>query len=119
MYEVELRLGNYVMQHDYSIGNRQIEVNQLSISEVNYLGNEYCTPISITKEWLVKFGFNQKEEGLYFKKGIIVVDPDDYLVLLDTVDPEYYIELPHIKYVHQLQNLYFDITGKELNFLNV
>ncbi len=68
-------------------------------------------PIPLTEEWLIKFGFKVEPdddftiwqkgqlEGLYdFKDGTY----------------EYNSTVLEIKYVHQLQNLYFALTGEEL-----
>ena len=89
-------------------------------------------PINLTEEWLVKFGFelydyepSEEEDDFIFK---------DYKKSLDGKTFYYTIcECPYnewdfgikltwaeqallsrIKYVHQLQNLYFALTGEEL-----
>ena len=77
--------------------------------------------IPLTEEWLLKFGFSFKEDdlGFYFK----------WELKDDKKEFGFYVpgdEHPHrykyycggwngeIKYVHQLQNLYFALTGTEL-----
>ena len=86
--------------------------------EANY--TEMTEPILLTEEWLLKFGFksvgklhptfklrnylleeNMMREGKYFLRQII--NKSDSLCLSG-----------EIKYVHQLQNLYFSLTGTEL-----
>ena len=77
-------------------------------------------PIEITQEWLKKFGLGQSNDhemqkdiredlaiqfDYHFKRCYLFVDTD-----LDCTC----IFLEHIKYVHQLQNLYFALTGEEL-----
>ena len=73
-------------------------------------------PIPLTEEWLVKFGI----KDLWIKESWKVVE--------DTSDGETFgwsmvvrnacytkkIEFAYFKYVHQLQNLYFSLTGEEL-----
>ena len=84
---------------------------------------EDCKPIPLTEEWLLKFGFESKQNGLYkpFKGGCIRLNVgiaslfigSDYS--LNTAMDYDYVELPNeIEYVHQLQNLYFALTGEEL-----
>lgn len=68
-------------------------------------------PIPLTKEWLIKFGFDDMINGVYIDNKYQVVIYKDIL--------GYYFE-PYqgrktiIEYVHQLQNLYFALTGEEL-----
>ena len=74
-------------------------------------------PIPLTEEWLVKFGF--KIEGKtwgntnYSKdfSGIWLQDRGE-LYKCTISNGNKHIE---IRYVHQLQNLYFALTGEELN----
>jgi len=98
---------------------------QISLSEIE--------PIELTKEWLIKFGLRRNKEaeistyqrweqpegdniGLYFftffKNGI-----GQWILRL--VFPEskgglYSPGMNKLMYVHQLQNLYFCLTGQEL-----
>lgn len=69
-------------------------------------------PIPLTEDWLLKFGFKKINHiyGYYFwslSKGKIDIYEKKttfrgYSVL-------------HIEHVHQLQNLYYALTGEELN----
>jgi hypothetical protein len=65
-------------------------------------------PIPLTEEWLLKFGFEKRESGHFIKDGIVLYPIRDLYFrgnLFIKAD---------IKNVHQLQNLYFALTGKEL-----
>ena len=80
-------------------------------------------PIPLTEEWLIKFGFEkgylnylvlkeefycycyEKSKGLHIE--VFAHDEED-----EVIDSEYLT--PTINYVHQLQNLYHALTGKEL-----
>lgn len=81
-------------------------------------------PIQLTEEWLIKFGFKKE----------VLSDGSAYYYTLDLNDDKYcdlsisngdkngcieitlfpYEEWFRYKHVHQLQNLYFALTGKEL-----
>jgi hypothetical protein len=120
----ELRLGN-LFQDKYT--KQVIEVMELSKEKIlfsgNFKGKWQAEPIPLTEEWLVKFGFENrylshlvlKEEyycycynkvkGLYIQ--VFVYDEKDKVV-----DAEYLT--PTINYVHELQNLYYALTKKEL-----
>jgi hypothetical protein len=58
---------------------------------------EDLQPIPLTAEWVKRFGLNQSN-----LVGGIYTDGDLYIT----------VDMP--KYVHQLQNLYFALTGEEL-----
>ena len=84
---------------------------------------EYLNPIPLTEEWLLKFGFTERSFKGYNRKfyktvnNILFVIP--FCISFDSinyyypVDEEYQIFI-NLKYVHQLQNLYFSLTGEEL-----
>jgi hypothetical protein len=74
-------------------------------------------PITLTEEWLLKAGFGYFGDGNEYFKHISV----EYIELLDQgVDFKIFIfDYPclNIKYVHQLQNLYFSFTNEELKII--
>jgi hypothetical protein len=69
-------------------------------------------PISLTEEWLVRLGFEyHRESGLYNKSGY------DVMITSNGIDfylGEYGSWYKNITTIHQLQNLYFALTGEEL-----
>jgi len=115
----ELRLGNYVMIHDYAKGNRQQTVEELGVCQVNLLDEQYCTPIPLTEEWLLKFGFVEKYMSCHrrwTKDGISIdqiTDEDDEGGKIPQEQIFFYKDR-EISSVHQLQNLFFALTGEEL-----
>jgi hypothetical protein len=80
---------------------------------INYYSDEIKT-IPITEELLLKFGFelfylDTPHQYGYQKNSIkVVCDKSKGLNEISVIDS------PHIKYVHQLQTLYFALTGEEL-----
>jgi len=72
-------------------------------------------PIELTEDWLIMFGF--ENIGSVYKIGELnALNNRDLELVLCTEDNiiSYNDYLHPILYVHQLQNLYFAITGKEL-----
>jgi len=64
-------------------------------------------PIPITEEWLLKAGFEKDETDWWYIDdfGVKRYDNDCFVFYtLNTI----------IKFLHQLQNLYFALTGEEL-----
>ena len=117
----ELRIGNYISRLDL------VDIHKKRIEQILELGKKATTtgslkvisnyedliPIPLTEEWLIKFGFIK--DGKEFNKWC-----GDYeysfsfeygFVFGQLVDYSHEIK---IKHVHQLQNLYFALTGEEL-----
>ena len=75
-------------------------------------------PIIITNEWLLKFGFQIEEdygdETYYCKNGfgVKIVEEDNFYFY--KYNGSSYTILREINYVHQLQNIYYALTGEKL-----
>lgn len=78
--------------------------------EIDYEYSE-LNPIPLTEEWLTKFGFKIDSDGDYSLGDVCLTRNSDGELKL-------YMAMGHIapplKFVHQLQNLFFALTGKEL-----
>ena len=75
----------------------------------------YFEPIPLTEDWLIKFGFRKKERKMDKSHNFDLNISKHYVVRVSGGE----IYLPYIgwtgkMYVHQLQNLYFALTGEEL-----
>lgn len=115
----ELRIGNYIL-HEPTIDDwEEIIVTLHSLLQVDISPESYCG-IPLTEEWLVKFGFSfsnndkykwwkGKGRGMSLFKGL-TESTKDWFYYFDT----YSNRGKRIKSVHQLQNLYFALTGEEL-----
>ena len=77
--------------------------------------NFHFKPIPLTEDWLLKFGFELK--GFYRLKVTSFLElcwkPHDNTLNLQT-EKNGFTEYSKCKYVHELQNLYFALTGSEL-----
>jgi len=121
----ELRIGNliYSTALDINISIYGIcydeEYNKYSI-EVQDEFNDLVTafePIPLTEEWLLKFGFiihNRSWLELTEDMRLEYLENEGLKICIETTYSLLYDNLKHIKYVHQLQNLYFALTNKEL-----
>jgi len=98
----ELRIGNWVeiIQPTKEIYTT-IESSCFSVEIISHY-----QPIPLTKEWLFNFGFkyDEKTECYHYydfilNKSFVMQDIDMHVCL---------------KFVHQLQNLFFCLCGKEL-----
>lgn len=77
-------------------------------------------PIPLTEEWLLKMGFEKRIDRKYERFSVGKFELEYYSHSDDVIDGFYFycehvksgdVKIPHI---HQLQNLYFAITGEEL-----
>jgi len=113
----ELRLGNWVFEE---LDNELYEVT-INLSHFNHYPIDIALkPISLNHEWLLKFGFevdsvNGSEDEYYdieVKSGnkLSVRLCQYFQIGFDSI----WTNGIEIQYVHQLQNLYFSLTGQEL-----
>jgi hypothetical protein len=113
----ELRIGNLVKWYDVSkvleLHSEKNEFDNVYIEcEESFEWTEYdkLIPIELTEEWLLKFGFISNPYQDRYEKDIIRINCNKIKGFT-----ELWIDgMPHIKYIHQLQNLYFALTGEEL-----
>jgi len=80
--------------------------------------NGGVSPITLTEEWLLKFGFEQVYTGSITKRFDLIKD-DRFSYTFSTIANfdfgfRFIGRFINVRYVHQLQNLYFALTGTEL-----
>jgi hypothetical protein len=104
----ELRLGNWVCILGTEIYR---EINSLRLHEISIGLENTLRPIPLTEDWLLKFGFKWKNQGLRLGSFCIRQEINSYVIYLSNESHNTKVDLKH---VHQLQNLYFALTGIEL-----
>jgi hypothetical protein len=129
----ELRINNYVLFSEDSTVFIVNEVNESGLSvanedEVTWIEIQEFEPIPLTEEWMVKFGMELYDGFSSTRVLRLNRNPLDTSILTYNV-----VEgllrfsnghnkgsdlIPYVKYVHQFQNLYFAITGKDLLIKN-
>ena len=122
----ELRIGNMVNDGVYKLmwakpAMPYEEANEMQYgvakdNEFTFFKEKELEPIPLTEEWLVKFGAEKVNEISEYFDG---EDMYSYELYLDGAECLFDRKCncqpyEHIKYVHQLQNLYFALTGEEL-----
>ena len=108
----EIRIANYI---EYNGEIIKLDGSLLCC----YIQNELefpLNPIPLTEEILLKFGFEKRDkinppfrnyQYVFMKNGFLI--GSDFLFHYISGNTE-------LKHVHQLQNLYFALTGEELTF---
>ncbi len=121
----ELRFGNYIRFNEYFDGEL-MEPNEKALDEEDMWmlwddGLPDISPIPLTEEWLRRLGFSDKN----YKEGYIGIDVGDTDFVLNKPHDNWlhfgwdfkYGGWPRQKsfeFVHELQNFFFVLTGKEL-----
>lgn len=129
----ELRLGNWLNGYDPSTMDHNkkgyfrvfnIEEDKINVWRVEGFPNEYATgePIPLTPQILERCGFEKGNMPFTGDYGYIIEDKGAgyFIGLIDNEQNGFMFHNPHFnrsyKYLHQLQNLVFDLTGEELIF---
>jgi len=123
----ELRNGNWLHSE---LTNKDFQVNPDDIRSI-WLGYDrgMVKTIPLTEEWLLKFGFSDKD----YKNGYIGKDFKSGGMILDFVLSKPFSKgewnntytfdfdghrFSKMEFVHELQNLFFALTGNELSIEN-
>ena len=139
MKATELRIGNFVFDDDTDkiMVVSKIETEEFtdwnSGEEFSITCLEFGTkksyydgvfrPIPLTEEILLKFGFEKAPLVYKYSKGYFTYDSKlKYFTYFTDIEDGGYeniiIPKERLKYVHQLQNLYFALIGEELILKN-
>ena len=122
----ELRIGNWV--------HNDVEINTFQIEHGWQIDESYeVSGIELTEEWLFNFGFemfdyqtddSENDDFIYINYKKQIHGKMSYYTISNTRDGDWCfgfnviwaeeIMLSQVYYVHELQNLYFALTGNEL-----
>ena len=110
----ELRIGNLV---NVSVIDQNVSVSAISKDTIRVNDNilailkyDQIEPIVLTEKWMQKLGFKySKMYGWFENKDTFIKISKEFNLYFSY--PRTYKELT---FVHELQNLYFALTGKEL-----
>jgi hypothetical protein len=127
----ELRIGNIVECYSsLHKKNKPFEVNQILVDNIELIDTDESFEIlydrldgiPLTEELLLKCGFTKEYYG--FSCDIVELSYGCFLhndgidndkLFLSTHNAEYSISRVFVGYLHQLQNICYALTGKELN----
>jgi hypothetical protein len=111
----EIRIGNY-----YKYPNSKpfiVCLKDMGESSFLFEDDEIIESIQLTDEILLNCGFYKNKLGNVATRFI----HENFKILFDVVGETFVVSyanqpIKEIKYLHQLQNLFFDLTGEELKF---
>ena len=114
----ELRIGNIIQSTEFK---NPFSVDYQNIGFVMLEPDKY-EPVKLTPEWLERFGFELDYESRYRKEYVLIAkdmaftfcfskhkNEDNWFSVMGLIP-----DLNLFQHVHQLQNLYFALTGEEL-----
>ena len=128
MRAIELKLGNFITSNGILCRVISIDRNGVIAEPVKFRGERFTAniePVFLTKEWLSKFNFILYETDIkYYALEYGLVDKEgDYsnsFLIDEDINGFFYFKINTeriiILFVNQLQNLFFEITGEELEF---
>jgi len=121
----ELRIGNYVNR----LGNPTTILGIQQSEKIGYVSTplsgavtiNQIEPTLLTEEWLLKFGFkqgdNKSKSDCFYEIPVggsgFFINPNNGVVWIER-GSNIFNNPALIEYVHQLQNIYFALTGEEL-----
>ena len=135
MNSKELRIGNLVEYDDEVVTVTGVTEENPFVNTItlDYLDYEEITPIPLTEEWLLKFGFEKWTWcsdcafiPLFFGDSLFCRYYNNQWHIkrlkvgrgkegvFGKTEGKYVLPRGKIKHVHQLQNLYFALTNEEL-----
>jgi hypothetical protein len=113
METMEVRIGNWIKTNEEVFRPGEQTVSKIETLQINNYHKDFCEPIPLTEEWLLKFGFYLNTGKMFlpmnYNRGLCV---DGIRVTLH--DESGFFFLCNLEYVHSLQNLFFSLTGTEL-----
>ena len=117
----ELRIGNLIygvsdrIEKITYITERYVKTNLIKIeAESQILGIEHLQPIPLTEEWLLKLGFRTEENYSFELDNISINTKRELMWIFTKCKNNVVVGLDLTEYVHELQNIYFALTGSEL-----
>lgn len=121
----ELRIGNHVECDDINYVVIGIDPERLRVidseADPSMLNIINAKPILITPELLekskyIKLGYISDMARIeYYDMGLIIFYPKGLSISILARNGDWFILDAQVKYVHQLQNVYYALTSQELN----
>lgn len=115
----ELRIGNWVNRGEQPDG---FVIDEYSFSRIENPKHDY-QPIKLNHDWIMRFGFQEMSLFVYeidmgissYRLKVIMPKEGDFVaVLINDLGELSECAIRSMMHVHQLQNLFFALSGKEL-----
>lgn len=126
MKQSDLRVGNLVKYDGLVWAVNAFNWSKIYLDEIKTRNRcwvdhvDFIEPIVITPEWFEQAGFSNSD-GVWWVQyhmenwGMQLIYFNNECIVRHGFMGDF-TEITNLKYIHQLQNLYFALTGKELKF---
>jgi hypothetical protein len=126
----ELRIGNYINYENTTHIVTELHKEKIIHHWLNYADEGYVTsysqilsiPLSVREIESLGFlpGVDDRYDNRYFydNKGYVIDHNNDTFWFCRAKGEHHLDKIAEVDFVHQFQNLYFDITRRELRFSN-
>ena len=130
MNKAELMMGNLIVYKGQvreveSIGPDKLSLRSIDekvdlvINLIEVVNEEECLGISLNEEWMLALGLIADPDNAVYEELWYNFPDERFSIKLNTSAPhkvelEYIVILKMVSFVHELQSLYFIITGEEL-----
>jgi hypothetical protein len=122
----DVRIGNFVKEHEFSSRGRALEpFYRIELSDLSY--PQFMVGIPIDLEWCKLLGMDIEEKTRWATSsnfdwgadapGILIRSFNGVVTVFNCMAGAKTM-LEHVKYVHQLQNLYYGLWGFEIDEKN-
>jgi hypothetical protein len=112
----EIRLGN---TYKIELGDGTYKSDLINLGDIENLLDDdlddFYQAMEIDESWLIRLGFKPVSDRVYVKDyhyGYEFGITNHFVIK----NGDHFIRYKHIKYVHQLENLYFALIGEELTY---
>lgn len=114
LYEANFHIVEQILEH--TAIHRWLGGGTGPIGDGYYSSYRDLEPVPITKDWLLAMGFVELEDGHFSLHVLdILFEHQSGVMSLALGD---FSQLPailsHVKHVHQVQNIYYSLIGKEI-----
>jgi len=119
----DLRIGNYINYEFTTHVVAELHEDKLVHHWWNYVSEGYVTKYSLilsiplTHNELEKLGFSKEENGYFADSNFFLTEINQEFWLCELIDDKL-IYYSKIDFVHELQNIYYFFTKKELKYIN-
>ena len=130
MNKAELMIGNLIVYKDQvgvveSIGTDKLSLRSIDekvdlvTNPIDVISYDECSGIPLNEEWMLALGLIADPDNAVYEELWYNFPDERFSIKLNNLPPhkvelEYIIILKMVSSVHELQNLYFILTGEDL-----
>jgi hypothetical protein len=112
MQSKDLRIGNMILINERVYGCVSGTINEIALEEISPKKVNEWKPIFLNENWLKNFGAKKFNHAFLIDRFRLIPRPE--YGFFTVVDKETNVYISKVEFLHEWQNLYFALNGKEL-----